>query len=315
MKIAVFKGGSSPEREVALSSGHAVAEALSERGHEVTVYDVEWGRKNTLFAAIKVCLNNRTEVVYLALHGGLGENGGIQGVLDAAGLPYTGSGVSASAIAMDKDITKQLFVHNDIPTAPWITVTRDDETFPDIAGRIGFPCIVKPVDQGSTIGLTVVGDDAGLANAYDEAFAYSDKIMVESYITGSELTVPVLGDTPLPVIEIRPSHEIYDYECKYTPCMTDYLVPAPVDETLAAELQSTALRVFRLLGLRDIARIDFRLDAGGTPLCFEANTLPGMTGTSLVPKSARAAGIEFPDLVSRIAEMALRRRGSTENKR
>ncbi|MCD6308076.1 MAG: D-alanine--D-alanine ligase, partial [Candidatus Latescibacteria bacterium] len=307
MKIAVFMGGSSPEREVALSSGRAVAEALSERGHEVTVYDVEWERGNTLFAAVEICLANRTDVVYLALHGGLGENGGVQGVLEAAGLPYTGSGVTASAVAMDKNITKQIFVQNDIPTAPWVVVERDDDTLPDIAERIGFPCIVKPVDQGSTIGLTVAGDGDGLAGAFDEAFVYSSKVMVESYIPGSELTVPVLGDTPLPVIEIRPSHEIYDYECKYTPGMTDYLVPAPIDEKLTAELQSTARRVFRLLGLRDIARIDFRLDAGGIPLCFEANTLPGMTGTSLVPKSARAAGIGFPDLVSRIAGMALRR--------
>ncbi len=136
---------------------------------------------------------------------------------------------------------------------------------------------------------------------------YSQCIMIESYIPGSELTVPVLGDKALPVIEIRPSHKIYDYKCKYTPGMTEYLVPAPIPESLASEISSIALNVFNILGLRDFARIDFRLDKNGRPLCFEANTLPGMTATSLVPKSARAAGIDFPELVSRIAEMAYQR--------
>ncbi len=304
MKLAVFMGGSSPEREVSLASGRAVAEALEKRGHRVVSHDVRWScEKRTLFSAVDTCLADGTDVVFLALHGGLGENGGVQGVLEAAGIPYTGTGVTGSAVAMDKDITKQLFTANGIPTAQWTVLSMSD-SLPDIRDSIGFPCVVKPADLGSTIGLTVVESETALAEACETAFSYSGKIMIEAYIPGSELTVPVLGDTALPVIEIKPSHAIYDYECKYTPGMTDYLVPAPIGDELAADLGDTALRVFRLLGLRHIARIDFRLDAGGIPLCFEANTLPGMTGTSLVPKSARAAGIEFPDLVTRIAEMA-----------
>jgi len=307
MKIAVFMGGSSPEREVSLSSGREVAKGLEAKGHTVTSYDVEWAGKNTLFTAVGECSGNGTDVVFLALHGGLGENGGVQGVLEAAGLPYTGSGIAASATAMDKDLTKTLFVHNGIPTAPW--VAGPGETLESLLEERGldFPFVVKPVDQGSTIGLSVVREHSQLPSAIEKASRLSSKIMIESYAAGAELTVPILGEEALPVIEIRPSHEIYDYECKYTPGMTEYLVPAPISSGLAAELQDTALRVFRLLGLRDFARVDFRLDAGGKPLCFEANTLPGMTGTSLVPKSARAAGIDFPELVSRIAEMAYRR--------
>jgi len=187
-------------------------------------------------------------------------------------------------------------------------VTPDCGDVSGIIDKTGCPCVVKPVDLGSTIGLTVVREIPELLPAIRTAAGFSDRIMVEEYIPGAELTVPVLGEIALPVIEIRPSHEIYDYECKYTSGMSQYIVPAPITRGLETEITVTALKVFRILGLRDFARIDFRLDAGGIPLCFEANTLPGMTGTSLVPKSARAAGIEFPDLVTRIAKMALERK-------
>lgn len=307
MKIAVFMGGSSPEREVSLNSGKEIINALREKGYTVTPYDVEWVGKHTLFSAVEECCRNGTDVVFLALHGGLGENGGIQGVLEAAGLIYTGSGIRASAIAMDKDLSKKIFVQNNIATASWVSGTWETIDTSHFKRELDYPYIVKPVDQGSTIGLSLVKEHSELPAALEEAARYSRKIMIELFIPGSELTVPILGNKALPVIEIRPSHLIYDYECKYTPGMTEYLVPAPITAKLSSEISSIALNVFNILGLRDFGRIDFRLDIYGRPLCIEANTLPGMTSTSLVPKSARAAGIEFPELVSRIAEMAYQR--------
>lgn len=311
MKIAVFMGGSSEEREVSLNSGKAVAEALQKHGHDVSAYDVEWKGKYTLFSAIDKVRENGTEVVYLALHGGLGEDGGVQGILEAAALAYTGSGITASAVAMDKNISKTLFRHYGIPTADWFVCAAEKISRERVEREIGWPCVVKPVDQGSTVGLTVVKEPKQLAVAVETAARLSDRIMVEAFLSGKELSVPVLGGKVLPVIEIRPSHEIYDYECKYIAGMTQYFVPAPIPGELAAEIQSIAGRVFEILGLRDTARIDFRLDAGGKPFCLEANTLPGMTATSLVPKSAAAAGIDFPELVSRIAEMARSRKGTS----
>lgn len=307
MKIAVFMGGSSAERDVSLNSGKEVARALREKGHEVLAYDVTWTDTKTLFTAVDLCCVEGVDVVFLALHGGLGENGGIQGVLEAAGLAYTGSGIMGSALAMDKDISKKLFVQNGIPTARWIASPPQTFDPARVAEEIGFPCVVKPADQGSTIGLTVVREAAGLLPAAETAGRYTDKIMAEAFIPGAELTVPVLDGKPLPAIEIRPSHDIYDYECKYTSGMSQYLIPAPVPEACLTLIAQYAIEVYNILCLRDFARIDFRLDAGGMPLCFEANTLPGMTGTSLVPKSAKAAGIEFPELVSMIAETAYRR--------
>ena len=310
MNIAVFMGGSSPEREVSLNSGKEITKALQAKGHTATSYDVEWRGKQTLFSTIDEVSGTAVDVIFLAFHGGLGENGGIQGILEAAGLSYTGSRIMASALAMDKDISKKLFLFNDIATAAWIADTRETIDTSRIESEIGYPCVVKPVDSGSTVGLSVVNEPSELSAAMNSASDYSSKIMVESYIPGIELTVSILGNATLPAIQIKPSHTIYDYECKYTPGMTEYIVPAPISEKLAKEIQSIALKVFSILGLRDIARIDFRLDSNGRPLCFEANTLPGMTSTSLVPKSALAAGIDFPDLVTRIAEMAYQRRNN-----
>jgi len=309
MKIAVFMGGSSEEREVSLNSGKAVAEALKKAHHEVTVYDVEWNGKNTLFTAVEKTSCNGTDVVFLALHGGLGENGGVQGILEAAGIPYTGSGITASAVAMDKVISKMLFRTREISTAPWISGAAAEITRSRVEKEIGFPCVVKPVDQGSTIGLTVVKEPGQLAEAVEKAAKVTPQIMAEVFLQGKELSVPVLDGKALPVIEIRPSHETYDYECKYFPGMTEYLVPAPIPEELAAKISVLAEQVFKVLGLRDIARIDFRLDGDGLPVCLEANSLPGMTATSLVPKSAAASGMDFPQLVTAIAEMAYQRKG------
>ena len=308
MKIAVFMGGSSEEREVSLMSGRAVYEGLK-KNHEATLFDIEWIGKDTLFTAIDEVLKNGIDIVFTALHGGLGENGGIQGILEAVGISYTGSGITASAIAMNKDITKSIFTHHSISTAPWFSGNFDSIDSSRIESEIGYPCVIKPVDQGSTIGLSVIKDPHNVNAAIVKAAAYCEKIMVEKYIQGKELSVPILGNTSLPVIEIRPSHEIYDYECKYKQGMTEYFIPAPIPDTLTSHISSMALKAFNILGLRDIARIDFRLDENDRPLCFEANTLPGMTATSLVPKSASKKGIDFPELVSKIAEFAYHRKG------
>lgn len=310
MRIAVFKGGSSEEREVSLRSGAAVAGALRVKGHDVAEYDVEWHGKRTLFEAVDAVVSDGTDVVFLALHGGLGENGGVQGILEAAGIAYTGSGIVGSAAAMDKDVSKAVFSRHGIPTAGWIVLPAGEMTRERLEASVGFPCVVKPVDQGSTVGLTVVHNPSELSGAIETAVAIGGRIMAEAFIPGRELSVPVLGDRALPVIEIRPSHEIYDYACKYTSGLSEYFVPAPIHDDLALEVAGLALAAFRALGLRDIARIDFRLDASGKPVCLEANTLPGMTATSLVPKSAAAAGIDFPELTSRIAHMAQLRKGA-----
>jgi D-alanine-D-alanine ligase len=309
MKIAVFMGGSSAEREVSLNSGRSVADALRKNSHEVTVSDVEWFGSSSLFHAVGEARSDGTDVVFLALHGGLGENGGVQGILEAAGIAYTGSGIAASAVAMDKHISKTLFRHHGIPTADWYVAEPDEITPGCIEREIGWPCIIKPVDQGSTIGLSLVRGPDELPGALEMAASAGTRILAESYLPGKELSVPVLGDRALPVIEIRPSHELYDYECKYTSGMSQYFTPAPIPKRLADEIAETALAAFRALGLRDIARIDFRLDRENRPVCLEANTLPGMTATSLVPKSAAVAGIDFPDLVTRISEMAYQRKG------
>jgi len=309
MKIAVFMGGSSEEREVSLNSGKAVADALQKASHEATAYDVEWNGKHTLFSAVEKVSRDGTDVVFLALHGGLGENGGVQGILEASGIPYTGSGITASAMAMDKVISKMLFRYREIPTASWISGAAADITRKRVEKWIGFPCVVKPVDQGSTIGLTVVKKPGRLEEAVENAAKVNPRIMVEAFLPGKELSVPVLSGKALPVIEIRPSHETYDYECKYLPGMTEYLVPAPISKGLATNISLIAEQVFNVLGLRDIARIDFRLDGDGFPVCLEANSLPGMTATSLVPKSAAASGMDFPRLVTAIAEMAYQRKG------
>ena len=310
MKIAVFMGGSSAEREISLMSGESIAKALNTMDNKVDVYDVEWEGSSALIEAVWEVSRNGTDLVFLALHGGLGENGGVQGMLEAAGIPYTGSGITASAVAMDKDISKTLFIHNGIPTAKWIAGCPEALDASRVSEKMGYPCVVKPADQGSTIGLSVVRNPSELEDAVSLASAISKKIMAESYIGGKELSVPILADECLPVIEIRPSHEIYDYECKYTSGMCEYFIPAPIPDKLADTIRSYALQIYRLLDLRDIARIDFRLDEKGCPLCFEANTLPGMTNTSLVPKSASKTGIDFNRLVTMIAESAIKRKGN-----
>jgi D-alanine-D-alanine ligase len=260
------------------------------------------------------------DVVFLGLHGGAGEDGTIQALLDLAGIPYTGSGHLASALAMDKDLSKQLFVRNEVRTAAWEMATRASADERDSAGRrvrdeyiakLRLPVVVKPSKQGSTVGLSVVKKKEDLASAIALAFEYDDEVMIEQFIAGRELTVGILGEEALPVGEIIPKHEIYDYECKYQAGMAVEEFPAKLTSAQTAAVQELARRAFRALKLRGYARIDFRMSeqGGGEFFCLEANTLPGMTQTSLIPQAAAAAGIEFPELCERIVRIALNAHG------
>jgi D-alanine-D-alanine ligase len=245
------------------------------------------------------------DVVYIALHGGEGEDGTVQAVLDLYGVTYTGSGHLASALAMDKDLSKRLFRAAGVPTADWImTVADAGVRATSIERALGFPVVVKPSKEGSTVGLTVVKEGSQLAPAIEEAALYDDEVMVERFVAGRELTVGVVGDHAMPVGEIIPKHEIYDYECKYTPGMAVEEFPAKLSPALTAEAQRLAVLAYRALKLDGCARIDFRMTSEGELFCLEANTSPGMTGTSLIPQAAAAEGMDFSSFCDRIVALA-----------
>ncbi len=291
--LAVLKGGPSAEREVSLRTGAAAAAALRERGYRVEEVDVT-GRDFTLPPGV--------EFVFISLHGTFGEDGEVQAYLEKHDFPYTGSGVVASRTAFDKEASKEIFRAQGIPTPEGVTVAKG-EPLPDLQP----PLVVKPVCEGSTIGLSLVFEAKELAPALELAFEYGERAIVERFIKGKELTVTILGDEALPVIEIVPKKGFYDYTNKYTPGMTDYLCPAPLDPAVTAQVQDYALRAHRALGCEVYSRVDVMLDEQNRPWVLEVNTIPGMTATSLVPKAAAAAGISFPDLCERILLLSAKR--------
>ncbi len=323
-------GGVSSERDVSLASGLRIAQALRERGHDVTSLDTASGEldaaheASTLAGGVKTApptlealqamartslsptlgtlpAIRAADVVFLALHGGQGEDGTIQALLDLVDVRYTGSGHLASALAMDKELSKQLFRAAGVGTADWLMAPASRS---EVERALGWPVVVKPSKQGSTVGLSLVRDPLQFDVAVTEAFRHDDEVMVERFVPGRELTVGVLGDEALPVGEIIPRHELYDYECKYTAGMATEIFPADLPPAVTADAQRQALLAFRALKLRGCARIDFRLSPTGELFCLEANTLPGMTDLSLVPQAAAAAGITFPELCERIARLA-----------
>ena len=331
MKITVLMGGTSSERNVSLASGIRIVQALRERGHDVTPLDpargliraseereLSTGKVGTEPPSLEslskfaegTFLPNLTtmkeikgaDVVFLALHGGQGEDGTIQALLDMAHVRYTGSGHLSSALAMDKDLSKKLFRMEEVKTADWLMAPVTTE---QVEGILGLPVIVKPSKQGSTVGLTLVKQRQDLAHAIEEASKYDDEVMIERFVPGRELTVGILGDVALPVGEIISKHEIYDYECKYTAGMAREEFPARLSKEATEKVQQQALAAFRALKLRGYARIDFRLTTEGEFYCLEANTLPGMTELSLIPQGAAAMGISFPELCERIVRLAL----------
>lgn len=339
MKVAVLFGGTSAEREVSIASGAQVVRALREGGHEVVAVDTATGvlgsaeeerlltagvapippgleqldilRTGDPSSIVRAPELEGIEVLFLALHGGDGEGGALQALLELAGLPYTGSGPLASAVAMDKDIAKRLFRDAGVPTPDWLMAPA---TVAEVEARLGFPVVVKPSKQGSSVGLTVVRRPEEYESAVELAFQYDDEVMIEQFIAGREVTVPVLGETALPVGEIIPQKEVFDYECKYQPGMAEEIFPCDLPPDQARTVQRLALEAHRALKLSIYSRIDFRLDGQGRFWCLEANTLPGMTANSLFPKGARAAGITFPELCEQICRLSLeehhrRRRG------
>jgi D-alanine-D-alanine ligase len=330
MKIAVLFGGTSEERDVSIASGSEVVKALRSAGHEVVALDTATGvldsaqETKLLRSAVAPLPPGReqldmlsngdptaltrapelegVDVLFLALHGGAEEGGTLQALLDMVGIPYTGSGMLGSAMAMDKDITKRLLRDAGIPTANWLMAPVSAG---DVDDGLGWPVVVKPSKQGSTVGLSVVREPEELEAAIELAFRFDDEVMVERFVAGRELTVPIVGDEALPVGEIITKSEIFDYEAKYQPGVAEEIFPADVADEIRMEAQRLALATHQTLKLRGFSRVDFRLDDSGGLWCLEVNTLPGMTGNSLVPKSAKAAGIPFPRLCERICELAI----------
>jgi D-alanine-D-alanine ligase len=336
MRVTVLTGGTSAERDVALASAVQVVAALRSRGHQVSVVDTARGyiaeadeatlvpakvgvrppsterleelQRGVLVGSLaQLSAVKEAEVLFLCLHGGWGEDGTIQSVLDVIGVPYTGSGPLASALAMDKDISKKLFAAAGVPVAPWVMARPHEEVRPSALGeRIGIPLIVKPSKQGSTVGLTLVKSVEQIAAAVKLAFEHDDEVMIEAFIPGRELTVGVLDGKALAVGEIIPKHEIFDYECKYQPGMSQEIFPAVLDAKIAKEAQRLSVLAHDALKLGSYSRIDFRLSPKNELICLEANTLPGMTATSLLPQSGAAMGIPFPELCERICRGARR---------
>ena len=327
MKVALLMGGRSAEREISLRTGRGIAQALRNLGHEVSALDAANGRllpaseeersalpaeaveklpASSTSAVANAVAINEAEVVFIALHGGAGEDGTIQALLELAGKPYTGSGVLASAIAMDKATSKKLFLQGGIPTPEWILLSSGDELPALHAESLGgYPLIVKPNTEGSTVGLTVVTRAEDQPDAITLAAEYGPDVLIERFIPGRELTVAVLGGEALPVVEIKPQGGHYDYEHKYTAGMSEYFCPADLPEPLAERIRDLVLRAARALGCRGVSRVDFRLSPANEPFCLEVNTIPGMTPTSLVPMAARARGLSYDQLVGRMLDLAV----------
>ncbi|MEW5993658.1 MAG: D-alanine--D-alanine ligase [Candidatus Zixiibacteriota bacterium] len=343
MKVLLLAGGTSNERDVSLTSGKAVCEALSRGGHDVVALDPADGGslldaegqyvqlpssnsskevvlEGATVPALATALGRKdlrdVDVVFIALHGGSGENGVIQCLLELAGLPYTGSNMTASAVAMNKAMAKRLFTYAGIPTPEWILCSRVEKQQIDqvarmIAGKFSLPVIVKPNDGGSTIGLTRVVSEDQLPQALARAQQESQDILIEQYIPGRELTVAVLEENDdartLPVVEIKPKSGLYDYEAKYTKGKSDYICPADLDAKIARKMQATAKKAYEVIGCTGLVRVDFILAEDFTFYCLEVNTIPGMTSLSLAPMAAKAAGIDFDELIARLLHAALKR--------
>ena len=288
-KIAVLMGGPGEEKDVSLKSGEAIKKALNHNGYDVTSVILD----TKLEKLVKELLS--VDLVFLGLHGNIGENGTIQGFLDALDIIYTGSGPLSSAICMDKNISKIIAKNNGIMTPKW----KLCDTIIDDA-KMNYPVIVKPNGQGSTVGLRIAHNESELKPALEYAFNYDNSVLVEEYIQGRELTVMLIDGKAQPVCEIIPSHEFYDYECKYTAGMSKYICPAEIDDNISNYVKKISENLFDLLKCENYSRADFRMDDQNKFWFLEMNTLPGMTDTSLAPMSALAAGISFNELIDKI---------------
>jgi len=338
VKILVLAGGDSSEREVSYDSGQAVCESLKRLGHNFTALDPSTGqsllssngkfislahnsesgntdlaRSNSTALSDYVSSNEASDVdvVFIGLHGGAGEDGTVQCLLDLVGMKYTGSSMKASAVAMDKVLSKQLFRSVGVATPDWMVVLGSDDLdssnlIERIQKQFQIPVVVKPNEGGSTVGLTLVKDPSDLHEAVLNAAKECQQVLIEKYIAGREMTVTVLDGEALPVVEIKPSNELYDYEAKYTKGKSQYLVPAPVSDEVSVALQQAALKMYNIVGAGGLARADFVLTDNDEPYALEINTLPGMTELSLAPMAARESGLEFDQLVERLIMGAAR---------
>jgi D-alanine-D-alanine ligase len=291
-KVAVLLGGKSAERAVSLKSGGMVLAALRSRGVDAHAFDPSAQGLDALLA-------QRFDRAFIVLHGRFGEDGTVQGILEWLGIPYTGSGVLASALAMDKLRTKLLWQSCGLPTPPH-EVLRANTDFGEVAKRLGLPLMVKPVNEGSSIGMSKVREAGALEEAYALAVNYDRAVMAERFIEGTELTAAILGEEVLPLIRLETPREFYDYEAKYVSDDTRYIVPCGLPEEKERSLRQLCLDAFRAIGCRGWGRIDLMLDRAGDPYLLEVNTAPGMTDHSLVPMAARAVGLSYEDLCMRI---------------
>lgn len=342
MKVVVLAGGISTERDVSLISGKMIYQAVRKLGHQAVLLDVYLGLErseienifeseedfakdiadikeiNPDISAVKamrkdggrsyfgpnvIRICQMADVVFLGLHGEEGENGKVQAAFDLLGIRYTGTDYVSSALSMDKALAKELFIHNGIPTPAGFTLKKGQT----LSTPIPYPCVVKVCSGGSSIGVSIVQDETGFAAALEDSFRYGDEVLVEQYIKGREFTCCVLDGEALPIVEIAPRAGFYDYKNKYQAGSTVELCPAPLDEAKTKEIQRIAKEVFAVLRLKKYARMDFMMDAEGTPYCLEANTLPGMTPTSLIPQEAAAAGMGYEELCQKIIDMAFAR--------
>ncbi|MDO9557675.1 MAG: D-alanine--D-alanine ligase [Coriobacteriia bacterium] len=302
-RVAVLMGGRSAEREVSLHTGEQVAAALSSFGHIVETIDTA---EPTFIASLQ---QTAFDVAFICLHGRFGEDGTMQGLLELLEIPYVGSGVLASALAMDKVMSKHFFILAEIPTPEYIVLHANESyDLEGIVRAVGPKSVVKPANEGSSFGMSIVHAPAELPAAIEMAFAYDSHVLVERFIPGVEVTVGVLGNdelTALPTLEIVPEHEFYDYESKYIPGMSQHIIPARVSTKVAEECQRISVEAHKVLGCRGMSRADTIVGEDGTVYLLEVNTIPGMTSTSLLPDAARAAGIEFPELCERLVSLAL----------
>ncbi len=313
-RIGVLMGGMSAERDISLKSGRAIYDAIAEMGYNAVLIDVDRDIVSTL-------RREEVKLAFLALHGGSGENGAMQGLLDVTGIPYTGSGVLASALAMNKEMAKKVFSIHGFYCAPFIVVRKTRDPFHEnvIDGSFSYtdyplpefdlPWVVKPSEEGSSIGVHIVRDREDLNNCLEDAFKYGDRAIVEQFISGRELHIGVLGARVLGGVEVRPSKEFYNFEAKYTSGLTDYILPPDVDSAAYESAKKMALKAHQVMGCAGVTRVDFIVDSSNRPYILEVNTLPGMTTTSLIPKIARSAGMEFNELIEEIINLATKKEG------
>ncbi len=293
-KIGVLMGGLSREREISLKTGKAIRKALVEKGYNACCIDVGRDIAETL-------IKEKIEIAFIALHGRFGEDGTIQGMLELMGIPYTGSGVLASALCLHKGMAKKVLLYEKLPTPPFISLNRmeiEKERLPSLS--LPLPWVVKPAREGSTIGISIVKKEEERLNALKEAGRYDEEILIEAFVAGKEITVGILNDIALPIIEIVPKSGFYDYHSKYTKGETEYIIPARIPREKYLYAQEISLKAFQALGCSGCARVDLMTDGEGNPFIIDINTMPGMTETSLLPKAASHVGLTFGELAERI---------------